>query len=278
MQSKRQNTLSPGDSLKQSEYTVEQRLSAGGQATTYLARASSGKACVLKEFILASTGAAGALLESAKEFEAEVSMLSQLSHPGIVQLQDFFAEDGRVYVVLEYIDGVSLKQKVQQEGSLSESAVTQIAERISDVLEYLHSCNPPIVHRDITPENILILPDGTIKLIDFGLAIRHDGKQVTDSCAKQCFTPPEQFREESCPQSDIYALGATMFYLLTGSTPKPISSSSPKKKDPHISDELNNIVERATQPDLSARYESVAWLKLDLSKLRQFSTSATDEG
>ncbi|MBX9722816.1 MAG: serine/threonine protein kinase [Candidatus Obscuribacterales bacterium] len=265
-QRKRQNTLNPGESLKSGEYTVIDRISSGGQATTYLAKKSSGEQIVLKEFILA-TSSSGVLIESAREFEAEVSLLSQLDHPGIVKLQDFFTDSGRVYVVLEQIPGKSLRQKVQEEGALDEKEVSRIARSLCEIIEYLHSCSPAIVHRDITPENILVQPDGTVKLIDFSLAVRNDGRQTTESCAKQCFTPPEQFREEVCTQSDIYALGATMYFMLTGQSPKPISTSSPKAKAPHISEQTNAIVQHATELDLDKRYESINWLKLDLTKV-----------
>ncbi len=264
---KRQSVLNSGETLKSGEYTVVERLSSGGQATAYLARNASGSMCVLKGFILATSSSPGALIESAREFETEVSLLSQLNNPGIVHLEDFFTDEGRVYVVLEYVQGQSLRQKVQQEGPLSEAQVVSLTKSICDVLEYLHGFNPPIVHRDITPENIITLPDDTIKLIDFSLAVKNDGRSTTDSCGKQAFTPPEQFREEVCVQSDIYALGATMYYLLTGVVPKPITSSSPRTKAPHVSPELNAIVERATQLDLNQRYESVHWLKLDLANI-----------
>lgn len=268
VQTKRKNVLASGEVLKDGEYVIDDRISSGGQATTYLATKRSGEKCVLKEFILSTSTTSGALIESAREFEAEVSLLSQLNHPGIVQLQDFFSEDRRLYVALEYIPGQSLRQKVQSEGPLSEREVVQMARSICDVLEYLHTSNPPIVHRDITPENILVESNGKIKIIDFSLAVKQDGRQTTDSCAKQAFTPPEQFREEVCVQSDIYALGATMYFLLTGLTPKPISSSSPKTKAPHISEKLNAIVERATQLDLNKRFESVQWMKVDLGNIR----------
>jgi len=273
---KKGNVLEAGESLKGGEYKIDERLSSGGQATAYLATRKDGQKCVLKEFILA-TSSTSAPIESAREFEAEVSLLSQLNHPGIVKLEDFFFDEGRVYVALEYIDGRTLRQKVQQDGPLSDKEVVQITESICDVLEYLHGCNPPIVHRDITPENVLVRADGTIKLIDFSLAVRNDGRQTTDSCAKQCFTPPEQFREEVCVQSDIYSLGATMYYLLTGLIPKPISSSSPRAKTVQVSAELNSIVERATKLDLSERYESVYWLKLDLANLNIKELVATGE-
>jgi serine/threonine-protein kinase len=276
---RRETTLNAGETLKGGEYILEERISSGGQATTYLARRASGSKCggsegradnkcVLKEFVLATSTSSGALVESAREFEAEVSLLSQLHHPGIVSLQDFFSEHGRVYVVMEYVQGKSLRQMVQQKGALSEEEVVPLAYSICDVLEYLHTCNPPIVHRDITPENIIVQPDGTIKLIDFSLAVKQDGQRTTDSSGKQAYTPPEQFREEVCVQSDIYALGATIYYLLTASNPKPISRSSPQLKAAHVCAELNSIVERATELDLKRRYESVSWLKLDLDAIK----------
>ncbi len=264
---RRKTALNPGDSLKDGNYKVEDRISSGGQATTYTATNAAGERVVLKEFILSTSAESAALVESAREFEAEVSLLSQLDHPGIVKLQDFFFEQGRVYVVLEHINGQSLRQLVQNKGPLSEAEVVRIGKSICTVLEYLHGGVPPIVHRDITPENILITDDGDVKLIDFSLAVRQDGRQTTDSCAKQCFTPPEQFREEVTVQSDLYALGATMYFLLTGSTPKPISCSSPKQKAEHVSDQVNAIIERATKLDLKDRYETAAWLKLDLEQL-----------
>jgi Protein kinase domain len=262
---KKQSTLTSGETLKNGLYTIEERLTSGGQATAYLASNASGSKYVLKEFILAISSSPGALVESAREFETEVTLLSQLNHPGIVHLEDFFTEDGRVYVVLEYVQGQTLRQKVQQDGPLGEVEVAKLTQSVCDVLEYLHNFDPPIVHRDVTPENILVLPDGTIKLIDFGLAIKSDGRSTTDSCGKQAFTPPEQFQEEICPQSDIYALGATMYFMLTGLAPKPITTSSPAAKAPHISTKINAIVERATQLDLGQRYESVHWMKLDLA-------------
>lgn len=271
-----QHMLSPGDCLKSGDYTLLERISSGGQATAYVARkaSESGAAAiedqvVLKEFILAKPSSSDSLLESAREFESEVSLLSQLNHPGIVRLEDFFYDSGRVYVVLEHIQGQSLRQRVQQHGPLSEGEAIEVALSICDVLEYLHGCTPPVVHRDITPENILFQPDGSVKLIDFSLAVKNDGRQPTESCGKQCFTPPEQFREEISPQSDIYALGATMYYLLTGQTPKPISVSSPRAKLPEISEELNAIVWHATQLDVSQRYDSIRWLKIDLARLKE---------
>ena len=120
------------------------------------ARNTAGKQCVLKEFILAAASNTGALVESAREFEAEASLLSQLHHEGIVRLEDFFAQAGRVYVVLEHVEGQSLRRLVTQMGPLHQDEVVRIGVALCDILNYLHTQDPPIVHRDVTPENIMI--------------------------------------------------------------------------------------------------------------------------
>jgi serine/threonine protein kinase len=153
---RRQAGLSPGASLKEGTYKVEARICSGGQATTYRGINSLGQSCVLKEFVLPTSDDSTVLIESARQFEAEVTLLAQLDHPGIVKLEDFFYEDGRLYVVLEYIEGRSLRQTVQEDGALPEQEVLRIAQQVTAIIEYLHGCNPPVVHRDITPENLLI--------------------------------------------------------------------------------------------------------------------------
>ncbi|HMO23749.1 MAG TPA: serine/threonine-protein kinase, partial [Candidatus Melainabacteria bacterium] len=261
--------MNPRDTLKDGQYEIDRRLHAGGQATTYVARQADGRDCVLKEYILASsdattTDASGALLESAREFETEVSLLSQLNHAGIVDLDDFFCEQGRVYAVLEYVRGETLKAKVAREGPLAEGEARRIGAAVCEILEYLHSLTPAMVHRDVTPENIMITEDGAVKLIDFSLAARADGTQTMESCGKQSYTPPEQFRNEVDPRSDIYALGATLYFMLTGIDPRPISVSAPQALAPDVSASLNDIVKQATALDVKDRYDSVGWMKLEL--------------
>ena len=104
-------------------------------------------------------------------------------------------------------------------------------------------------------------------MIDFSLALKQEETQTTDSCGKHAYTPPEQFRDQVNPQSDIYALGATLYFLLTGSDPKPLKRSSPQLKAPDVQDALNGVVEHATELELSRRYESIHWLKLDLDSI-----------
>jgi serine/threonine-protein kinase len=264
---KRTSQLEKGEQLLNGEWTILERLASGGQATAYLAHRRDGTKCVLKEFILSRAENSGALIESARDFEAEASLLSQLQHDRIVKLIDFFAEDGRVYVVLEHIEGQSLRELVKEKGPLDQRQAVEIALAVCEILSYLHGLTPAMVHRDLTPENIIVQPDGRIKLIDFSLAIRHKEKTMTASVGKNSFTPPEQFQDQACPQSDIYALGATLYYALTGVIPKPLSKSSPKQMRPEISATLNDVVERATELELAQRYESIEWVRLDLESL-----------
>lgn len=272
----RNSSLEPGDTLKSGELKVRQRIGTGGQATVYVAEMKDGSTCVLKEFVLSSADTVAALIESAADFDNEAGLLSRLCHPGIVKLIDVFTEDRRIYLMLEEVPGKSLRQIVQCDGPMPEEQVKRIALQICDVLNYLHSQEPPLVHRDLSPDNLVLAPDGTVKLIDFSLATRaaslqNDEQTMTitrSACVgKFGYTPPEQFREQVYVQSDIYAFGGTLHFLLTGKDPKPLMQSSPLSLRPELSDEIDKIIARATELELSARYEAISWLKLDLENL-----------
>lgn len=274
----RNGTLKAGDKLKSGNIIVKDRLGTGGQATVYTARLPDGQSCVLKEFVLSSSDSPGALIESAADFDNEAGLLSRLSDPKIVKLLDIFTEDRRIYLVLEEAKGDSLRKLVQERGPLEEDTVLKIAVQVCDVLEYLHSQDPPLVHRDLSPDNLVLSPEGEIKLIDFSLAAKSSSanfqaetNRITRSgcVGKFAYTPPEQFREQIEPQSDIYALGGTLHYLLTGKDPKPLTQSSPKSLNPGISAKMNNIVQKATELEQSCRYESVQWLRMDLEACGQ---------
>lgn len=261
--------LKSGDKLRNGEYEIESKLDSGGQAVVYAARSPARTSFVIKEFVLPAGEGLDALVESAADFENESTILGQLSHPKIVKLHDLFIEDHRVYLALEKVDGSSLRKLVKEKGPLSEVAVATLALQMCEILSYLHGLVPPLVHRDFTPDNLILSSDGELKLIDFSLAQQAKTDKQTECAGKHSYTPPEQFRAEACPQSDIYAMGATLYFLLTDSDPTPIIQSHPKDKAPTISEALDSIVAKATALDLSTRYESAEWLKLDLETLVQ---------
>jgi len=264
MRVKRTGLLPPGTALHDGALTVKEHISSGGQANIYAANRSDGSEVVLKEYILSTSNAVGALVESAGEFETEASLLSSLEHPRIVKMHDCFAEDRRLYIVLEKVEGMSLRQRVKSQGRLEPEEVAVLAIEVCDVLEYLQAKQPPVVHRDIAPDNLMFNKEHGVKVIDFSVAAAKISRRTTSTMGKHSYAPPEQFREQPCPQSDIYALGATMFFLLTGEDPKPISVSDVRSKREDVPEKLVSIIRQATAFSLEDRFSSASWLKLEL--------------
>src|SRR5262249_27367437 len=130
------------------------------------------------------------------------------------------------------------------------------------------SLKPPVVHRDFTPENLILLGDRQIKLIDFNVAQELESTSTKTVVGKHAYIPPEQFRGRAVIQSDIYALGGTLFFFLTGEDPEPITSVHPKEKVSSVSAELDAIVARATQPAVAQRYADSQAVMKDLLALR----------
>ncbi len=141
---------------------------------------------------------------------------------------------------------------------MEENKVINISIQLLKVLQYLHRQNPSIIHRDLTPDNILLQANGDIKIIDFNVAKQSNTVTIVSKVVgKHAYMPPEQFQGTVSTQSDIYSLGATMSYLLTGYEPTPISVANPQKLNNLISDKINNIVVKATALKLTNRYEHV---------------------
>lgn len=265
----RRDLLEPGDSLKDGALKVISKLESGGQANVYLAGNAAGETVVLKEFILTGDDDMGNLIDSAADFENEGSILARLNHPNVVKLADVFTEDRRVYLVLEHVEGQSLRQLVNQSGPLSEKEAIRLGLEMCKILEYLHSYTPSIIHRDFTPDNLILMPDGTLKVIDFSVAGSSASVKDGDCVGKHSYTPAEQFRGQPCPQSDLYALGATMYFLTVGTDPPPITQLRPAQRATTLSAEFDAIVFKLTAIDLLERYETATWLGLELSALQE---------
>jgi hypothetical protein len=265
--------LCVGQAIKD-KYTVVEELESGGQARVFLSTDAAGHRFVLKEFQLASGNSLSELVDSASLFERESTILSQLQHPLIVRMEEMFIDGNRVYLVVDYIEGDSVRSLVKQGEAFCEIECIKLALQMCEILEFLHSQSPAVVHRDFTPDNLIVSADAGLKLIDFSSA--HQMLANSEDCAgKHAYTPPEQFRGESCPQSDIYALGATLFYMITRHDPEPISRSSVASES-SISPELRRIIETCTELDLEKRYESVQWLAADLRMLQGTAESSEE--
>lgn len=160
-----------------------------------------------------------------KKFEKEAHTIMRLSHPNIVEVFDFFEENGTLYYSMEYIDGCSLSDYVKKNGRMSESKCISLIRKISETLGYIHSQNE--LHLDITPRNIMVTDGGMIKLIDFGVSKHYteDGNQSTTTPVAHSdgYAPKEQYLSEGVvkfsPATDVYSLAATMYFMLTATTP-----------------------------------------------------------
>ncbi|MEQ8174788.1 MAG: protein kinase [Syntrophomonadaceae bacterium] len=204
-------------------YVVLRTLGQGGMGAVYLATDTrlNNKPVAIKEM---STRAVGGDLQAAIDsFQKEAQMLISLRHSALPVIYDFFSrEENRWYLVMDYIQGDTLKAEMQKRGRIPEAVVSEWAMQLCDILEYLHKRNPPVVFRDLKPDNIMLTPEGQIKLIDFGIARNFQPGNSVDTVAYGSggFSPPEQYgQNQTDARSDIYALGATLHYLLTGIDP-----------------------------------------------------------
>jgi len=216
--------------------------------------------------------------EAILQFEREAKILFKLKHTNLPRVSDHFSILGQgQYLVMDYIEGNDLQEMLLQEGGpLPEERVLEWISQVCDALEYLHSQNPSIIHRDIKPANIKITPDGKAMLVDFGIAKIHDATLATAVGARAVtpgFSPLEQYGVGSTnPQSDVYALGATCYALLTGKTP-PESiqrvGNDPLVPPLHLNENLSpntaDILLKAMQLDTTQRLKSATEFKTGLS-------------
>ena len=272
---KQSGLLAPGTEI--AGYTVVGLLGGGGQGNTYLAvpnvlasenhQQEQAAEVVLKEYIMPVYRGSLVLSRLSQKLGEEASLLARLDHPAIVKVLHHFIYDYRGYLVLEYVKGLSLKEVVNNQGPQSEAFVIDVAKKLLAVLAYMHGIEPAILHRDLSPDNIMIADDGKIKVVDFNVARQLESSAASTVVGKHAYIPPEQFRGRPLPASDIYALGATLFFLLTGEDPEPLSSSHPRQINKSVSVQLDLIVAKATNLDLDNRYKSAAAMLEALSSV-----------
>ena len=226
--------------------------------------------------------------EFRKRFQTEAQAVAMLSHPNIVSVYDVSHSDGVEYIVMELIEGVTLMQYMKKKGALGWKEALHFAVQISKALEHAHEKG--IVHRDIKPQNIMILKDGTIKVADFGIAALESAqeKKSDQTVGSVHYIAPEQARgEQPDPRSDIYSLGVVMYEMLTGKMPydgdtaeqvamKHITGHPvpPQELNPDIPEELAAITLKAMNSDINARYQSASELLRDLEDFRKQQAAA----
>jgi tRNA A-37 threonylcarbamoyl transferase component Bud32 len=269
--------LTAGHKLESRPVEIIEPLASGGQGLTYMARTGDGAKVVLKEIILPMYDARAANMVI-QRFEKDAALLKSLDHPQIVRLLDSFRENHRAFLVLEHIGGKTLENLVEETGPMDEASVLKLIRQMLNILAYLHGRTPPVVHRDFTPDNLMLDHNGTVKLIDFDVALETiDSKIQSTMVGKQSYLPPEQFRGRPCNQSDVYAMGATIYFLLTGVPPQALTCSSPQSVNASVSNSLNKFVMGCTALNLTDRFKSVAEAQANLEIFAPFKFSAQGE-
>ena len=259
--------LATGAELQQGRYRIHEKMATGGQAKIYLAQDTRTDTLVaMKELILPVNAGADVRNRSFANVKKEALLLSSLHHPGVLRLLDNFVEDHRAYLVLEYIEGTTLRQAVQSDSPFDALRAASTTISICDILAHLHGQSPPVVHCDLAPDNLMITKNGKVVLLDFNVAQQLESTTTKTVVGKHNYMAPEQFKGKPCTQSDLYSLGCTLYFLLTGKDPLPLTCSRPSGIV-KVPAGLDDIVARLTALELSQRYQSVSEVETELRQL-----------
>lgn len=261
--------LEPGRKLLNGVIEIIRQLAFGGLSAIYLAQQNNKQIVVIKEAVVPGNADEETRKKAAEHFYREAQFLMTLSHPKIAKVLGHFADEGRDYMIMQYIQGQDLRQLIKQKGRQPELRVVEWALEIVDILAYLHSQTPPVIHRDLTPDNLVLDQNGELVLIDFGAANQFVGTATGTLVGKQSYIAPEQLRGKASCASDIYSLGGTLHYLLTGEDPLPLASSHPLELNNLISGELDDLVAELTQFDTARRLCDLNEISKRLKEIRR---------
>ena len=251
-------------SIVDGKYKILNKIGQGGMSIVYLAmNERANKQWAIKEV----------RKDGVKDFEVvkqglivEIDMLKRLSHPNLPSIIDVIDQKDNFLIVMDYIQGKSLKDRLDEFGAQPQELVIEWAKQLSDVLGYLHTRKPAIIYRDMKPSNIMLKPDGKLTLIDFGTAREYKEKNLADTTCLGTigYAAPEQFggKGQTDGRTDIYCLGATLYHLVTGMNPSepPYEIKPIREINPSLSSGLEKIILKCTQRNPEDRYQNCAEL------------------
>jgi serine/threonine protein kinase/Tol biopolymer transport system component len=260
-------TLERGTQLHK-RYRIVEILGQGGMGSVYRAVDENlGVDVAVKENLFTSD-------EYSRQFRLEAVILAGLRHPNLPRVSDHFAAgDQGQYLVMDFIEGEDLRQRMERLGTISEEDAVMVGAAMCDALTYLHTRKPSILHRDIKPGNVKISPDGSIYLVDFGLAKIVEGPQATTTGARAMtpgYSPPEQYgTARTDARTDIYSLGATLYAGLTGMIPEDglaramdnAQLTPLRRRNPKVSRRVAAAIEKAMAVDPSDRFQTAEEFK-----------------
>lgn len=265
-------TLAEGKTL-QNRYRISSLLGEGGMAAVYKAEHTQLDVSVAVKEMIPQPGLDSQTLAQLREqFRQEAQILARLDHPHLVRVSDFFEEKGNAYLVMDFVDGESLAERIERDGAMSEENVLAWAEQLLDALAYCHAQG--IIHRDIKPQNVIIRPDGRAVLVDFGLVKLWDPndprtKTQMRGMGTPEYAPPEQYEVQmghTDARSDVYGLGATLYHALVGQAP---ATATMRIADP---EEFGTL--RDAAPDISDNIEKAVMKSLELARSQRWQNAA----
>ena len=269
------------------KYTVIRELGQGGEGCVYLARDEDLQRLVA----IKKVNQKGQDSDAEKQLMKEADVLQQLRHPMLPVIYDLLWEDAW-YLVMEYIQGMTLRDYISRNGYVQAERACAWAEQLLDILLYLHTRKPPVIYRDLKPDNIMICPDGRLKLVDFGAAYRRSFGSMRNHgmAATLGYAAPEQLgrllehsgqagelktgyagqRAYADERSDIYAFGKVLYYIVTGADPAkpPYASRSIRDYQPLLPGRLERLIRRCIKDDPSERYQVVTDIRKDIERCR----------
>lgn len=195
-----------------------------------------------------------------QSLEKEASILKNLNHKCIPKFYSYLKENGKIYLIMEYVKGDNLEDLINAKGPIDEEKALEIMIDLCKVIRYLHKQNPPVIFRDIKPANIILKPDGKISLIDFGAAITFSVNSTYDtiSLGTKDYAAPEQYSNlrQTDERTDIFNLGATFYHLYYGVPPQKYPINFRKNKKTILSDKINAIIMKCTQENSDDRFQN----------------------
>ncbi|TGY39934.1 serine/threonine protein kinase [Clostridium sartagoforme] len=255
-------------SVVDGKYEILKEIGKGGMSVVYLAMDKRlNKQWAVKEIRKKGNGKNDEVVINS--LIAEANLMKRLDHPALPRIVDIIDNGTTIYVVMDYIEGESLDKILQEYGANSEEVVIEWAKQLCDALGYLHSQKPPIIYRDMKPANIMLKPEGNIKLIDFGIAREYKEQNLADTTVlgTKGYASPEHYgSRQTDARSDIFTLGMTLHHLLTGIDPRPDDYiyASVRQWNPELSDGIEAIIDKCTAIDPDNRYQNCSELMYDL--------------
>lgn len=251
------------------KYEILKQIGRGGTSRVYLAMDKRlNKQWAVKE--IKKNQQDSKLKRDVEAAIAEADMIKELDHPTIVRIVDIIDDEDVIYIIEDYIEGESLSSVLEKEGAQPQELVIEWAIQLCKALDYLHTRKKPIIYRDMKPANIMLKPDGSIRLIDFGIAREFKDEKAGDTeyMGTRGYAAPEQFggRGQTDSRTDIYCLGVTLYHLLTGKNPSepPYEIYPIRHWNPKLSAGIEHIVSKCTKINPQLRYQNCDELLYDL--------------